>query len=102
MEKSIKILEDISSECLNYTSYYKYNRSIISSEKYRDGRVDASNWINELVYFYIKKEKNFLKEFIDHISNQKQKIVVLNDGDYKNGLFDQLNEIERKINDRIN
>lgn len=102
MEKSINILETISNECHEYTTYYKYNRSVDASEKYRSGRIDAADWINELIYFFIQKEKGFLVEFHQHLQQQKDKISILNDGDYKKGLFDQLNEIERKINDRVN
>ena len=101
MEKSIQILEEISKECFSYTTYYKFNRSIEATEKYRDGRIDASNWINELIFYYIQKEKNFLLEFKEHIQTQKDKISFLNNGDYKNGLYEQLNEIEIKIDKKI-
>ncbi|MEA3288946.1 MAG: hypothetical protein U9Q04_02095 [Campylobacterota bacterium] len=101
MEKSIKIFENISSECYDYVTYYKFNRSIDASEKYRDGRIDASNWLNELIYYYIQKEKNFIYEFDTHIKQQKDKISILKDGDYKKGLYDQLNEIENKIENML-
>ena len=102
MEKSIKILRDISNECHSYTAYYKFNRSIKASEKYRDGRIDASNWINELICYFIEKEKSFINEFKLHIKEQKNKISILNNCDYKTGQYDQLCVIERKIDDRIN
>lgn len=102
MEKSIKILENISNECYGMVTYYKFNKSINKSEKYRDGRIAGANWINELIFYYIQKEKNFLKEFNNHIQEQKDKISVLKEGDYKKGLYDQLNYVENCINGRIN
>ena len=74
---------------------------IEKSDKYKKGRVDALRWINEIIYHFIQKEKNFLNEFKQHIQDQKDIIVDINDGDYKNALYDQLNEIEVKLDDRI-
>lgn len=101
MKKSVNILEDISNECYGMVTYYKYNRSINKSEKYRDGRIDAANWINELIYYYIQKEKNFLNEFTIYIEEQKDKISILKDGDYKNGLYDQLEYVKSCIDGNI-
>ena len=42
-----------------------------------------------------------LYKFKQHIQDQKDIIVTINDGDYKNALYDQLNEIEVRLNDRI-
>ena len=101
MEKSIKILEDLSNHCSSEQTRYKFSKHIIQSDKYRKGRVDALNWINDIIFHFIQKEKNFLSEFKQHIKDQKDIISNVNDGDYKNAIFDQLNEIELKINDRI-
>jgi len=53
-----------------------------------------------LIYFYIQKENNFVNEFKDHIQEQKKKLSELNDGDYRQGLFDELNIIEGMMDDR--
>ena len=97
MKKSITILENISQKCHSDTTVYKFNKDKSISTKYRKGRIDASNWINDLIYYYIQKEKNFLKEFLKHMEDQKDSIAIVNQGDYKNGLLDQLNEIEKAI-----
>jgi len=56
-------------------------------------------WVNDLVYYYVQKEKNFLNEFKQHLNDQKTTIAILKSGDYKNGLYDQLQEVERILND---
>ncbi len=101
MEKSIKILEDIRQKCYSDSTVYQFSKSLDVSDKYRKGRVDASNWVNDMVYCYVQKEKNFLNEFKQHLQDQKDIISVINNGDYKNGLYDQLQEVEGSINARI-
>lgn len=102
MKKSIEILEDISYKLNSHTTYYKYNENMKVSSKYRKGRVDASLWLNDLVFYFIQKEKAFLFEFKKEIERQKQKIENIKEGDYKSGLFDELKSIEDSINDRVN
>jgi|AntRauTorcE11898_2_1112593.scaffolds.fasta_scaffold79980_1 hypothetical protein len=100
MEKSIKILEDLSKQCVAEKSSYEFSKTMDKSDKYRKGRVDALNWINDIIYHFIQKEKNFIPEFLQHIKDQKDIIYNIKDGDYKNALYDQLHEIEVKINNR--
>ncbi|BFU79005.1 hypothetical protein ALC152_22200 [Arcobacter sp. 15-2] len=101
MEKSIKILEDLSNDCVQEKTRYQFSKMIQESEKYKKGRIDALTWINDIIYYFMQKEKNFLSEFKQHIQDQKDIIARINDGDYKNALYDQLNEIEVRLNDRI-
>ena len=101
MEKLIKILEDLSSDCVHEITRYQFSKMIEESDKYKKGRIDALRWINDIIYHFIQKEKNFLNEFKQHIQDQKDIIVNINDGDYKNALYDQLNDIEVKLHDRI-
>jgi len=101
MEKSIKILEELSGDCIQEKTRYQFSKMIKKSEKYKKGRIDALNWINDIIFHFMQKEKNFLNEFKQHIQDQKDIIVTINDGDYKNALYDQLNEIEVRLNDRI-
>lgn len=102
MKKSIDILEKVSDELNRHTVFYKFNKNIEASDKYKKGRIDASTWLNELVYYYIKKEKNFIAEFKEEINKQKNKINSVKNGDYKMGLIDELKTIEDSIDDRNN
>ncbi|MEA2016918.1 MAG: hypothetical protein U9N59_00600 [Campylobacterota bacterium] len=98
MEKSIKILEDISQKCYSDTTVYKFSKNLNLSDKYKKGRIDASSWVNDLIYYYVQKEKNFINEFKQHLVDQKDTIAIINEGDYKNGLYDQLHEVEKALN----
>lgn len=63
MKKSLNYLEEISSTLNSHTVYYKFNKDLKVSDKYRKGRVSASTWLNELVYLFIEKENKFLAEY---------------------------------------
>ena len=102
MKKSLDIFEQISNEIHSHTIFYKFNKNTEYSNKYRKGRVDASLWLNDLIFYYIKKENSFTKEFKEEIKKQKIKIEPVKSGDYKEGIYDQLNIIEKEIDDRIN
>jgi len=102
MKKSIEILEKISSQCVAEKSSYEFSKTMNKSDKYRKGRIDALNWINNIIYHFIQKEKNFINEFKEHIKDQKDITSGIKEGDYKKVLYDQLNEVEVKINDKTN
>jgi len=59
MEKSIKILEDLSNDCVQEKTRYQFSKMIKKSEKYKKVRIDALNWINDIIYHFIQKEKSF-------------------------------------------
>lgn len=102
MNKSIKTLELLSEKCSSQTSYYKYNSQNHLSEKYKKGRVDASLWLNNVIYYFLAKEKNFLNEFIQEINSQKNKIKNIKSNEYKQGLCDELDFIKDLVNDNNN
>jgi len=103
MKKSIHKLENISQTLNSHQTYYAFNKiDTHLSEKYRKGRINAAKWLNELIYFYIQKEKHIIIEFKDNIQEQKKQLSLLEDGDFKDGLFDELNLIEDIIDDRNN
>lgn len=102
MDTSIKILEDITYQCSDHITRFKYGKYLKESEKYKKGRIKASSWLSELSYYFIQKQKGFLLEFKQEIQEQKSKISSLNDCDYKKGLMDELNLIEDFINERSN
>jgi hypothetical protein len=100
MKRSLIKLEQISQTLSSHQTHYTFNKiDDHLSLKYRNGRVNASKWLNELIYFYIQKEKNFINEFKEQIQLQKKSLSDLNDGDFKQGLFDELNIIEEMLDD---
>lgn len=101
MKKSLYELEKISNSLNSHQTYYAFNKDENLSDKYKKGRISASKWLNELIYFYIKKESQFLDDFYKQIQEQKEQLKRLKDGDYKQGLYDELNVIEDMIDDRV-
>ena len=97
MKNQIDTLINISNISHSYIIYYQFNRSIKQSIQYKDGRIDASTWINELIYCFIKNNKTIIDEFISILNKQKEKVSTLNNCDYKKGLYDQLTLISTKI-----
>lgn len=103
MKNSLHQLTKISETVNSHQTYYKFNKMDEHlTEKYRKGRVNASKWLNELIWFYINKESQFVNEFKEQIQNQKKDLADLPETDFKSGLFDELNLIEDMINDKTN
>ncbi|MCP4969895.1 MAG: hypothetical protein GY932_04755 [Arcobacter sp.] len=98
MKRSLPKLENLSQSLNSHMTYYKFNKMDENiSHKYRKGRINAAKWLNELIYFYMEKESNFTNEFTNHIQNQRKKIANLEDSDFKQGLYDELNIIEEML-----
>ena len=52
---SKEVLEKISKHCSNQLTLYKFNTTTLHiSEKYREGRLTALEYINELTYYYLQ------------------------------------------------
>lgn len=100
MKRSLYELEKISQSLNTHEVYYKFNKDLEASHKYRKGRVNAASWLNELIYYFVQKENKFIEEFKDHIQNKKKTLSDLKEGDFKQGLYDELNIIEDMLNDR--
>ena len=103
MKKSLPQFETISEILNSNQTYYSFNKMDTDlSVKYRSGRVKASRWMNELIYFFIEKESKLILEFKEQLEEQRKKSLDLKDGDFKQGLLDELNEIEKILdeNDR--
>ena len=103
MEKSISLLNNIRSQCYSEILYYQDNRSVskIYSIRYISGRIDASIWINELIEEFLRFEMIKLQDFLKYICDKKLLINIINN-DYNQGLYDQIEEMEKKIDARIN
>lgn len=101
MKRTIPKLEKLSQSLNSHQVYFKFNKDLEATEKYRKGRVSAAKWLNELIYFFFQKENNFLNEFKEHIQDQKKKLSDMNEGDFKQGLFDELNVVENLLEDKI-
>ena len=91
---SKEVLEKISKHCSNQLTLYKFNTTTLHiSEKYREGRLTALEYINELTYYYLQEEKRIEAQFKDQVSKQLKLHSCLEDTEYKRGLYDVLNEV---------
>ncbi len=91
---SKELLEEVSRHCSNQLTLYKFNTTTLQvSEKYREGRLTALEYIGELVFYYLQEEKKIQHDFCEQIVKQLKLHSCLEDTEYKRGLYDALNEI---------
>ena len=95
MKKTSKeLLDEISSHCFNEITLYTFNKTTLKvSDKYREGRLTALEYIAELTYYYLQEEKQLQQYFHDQIIKQMKLHSCLDDTEYKQGLYDALNEV---------
>ena len=91
---SKEVLEEISKHCSNQLTLYKFNTTTLQiSEKYREGRLTALEYLGELTYYYLEEEKRIQEEFKEQVNKQLELHSCLDDTEYKSGLYDALNEV---------
>ncbi len=91
---SKEVLEKISKHCSNQLTLYKFNTTTLQiSEKYREGRLTALEYLGELTYHYLQEEKRIQEQFKEQVTKQLKLHSCLDDTEYKRGLHDALNEV---------
>ena len=91
---SKELIEAISRHCSNQLVLYKFNTSTLKiTDKYREGRLTALDYIGELTFYYLQQEKKIQQEFHDQILKQMQENSCLEETEYKQGLYDALNDV---------
>lgn len=91
---SKEVLEKISKHCSNQLTLYKFNTTTLQiSEKYREGRLTALEYLGELTYHYLQEEKRIQEQFKEQVTKQLKLHACLDDTEYKRGLYDALNEV---------
>ncbi|RRS32355.1 MAG: hypothetical protein P794_01805 [Epsilonproteobacteria bacterium (ex Lamellibrachia satsuma)] len=87
-------IETVSRHCYSQLTYYQFNTSTLKvSEQYRAGRLSALKYVSELTFRYLQEEKRLREEFRQKLIEQMKLHTALQDGEYKNGLYDGLNEM---------
>ena len=90
---SKELLEKVSKHCSNQLTLYKFNTSTLKiSKKYREGRLTALEYLGELSYYYMQEEKQIQQHFHEQILKQMRTYSCLDESEYKNGLYDALND----------
>ena len=89
-----ELLEAVSKHCYNQLTLYRFNTTTLHvSDKYREGRVSALEYLTELSYYYMQEEKSIENQFKEQIVKQLKLHSCLDDTEYKRGLYDALNEV---------
>lgn len=96
--KSTKeILSKISSDVYTGSTSYKFDKHKIYSDKYKKGNIAVYDWVSELCFYYLMKEKDLFQEFNIILKNKKNEFSKLEDGEFKKGLLDAIDNIEKII-----
>lgn len=91
---SKELFEAVSKHCYNELTLYKFNNTTLDvSDKYREGRLTALEYLTELTYYYLQEEKKIAEEFKKQVSKQLKLYDCLDDTEYKRGLYDALNTV---------
>lgn len=91
---SKEVLEKISKHCSNELTLYKFNTTTLEiSDKYREGRLTALEYLGELSYHYLQEENRIQEQFKEQVTKQLKLHSCLDDTEYKRGLYDALNEV---------
>ena len=94
MKTTKEILEIISNYNYSQITFYEFNKDVLKgSDKYREGRLAALNYISELTLYYMNIEKNIQRELMEQIDLQMKSNSCLDDSKYKDGLYDALNDV---------
>ena len=93
-QTSKEVLEEISKHCYNELTLYKFNTTTLEvTDKYREGRLTALEYLGELTFYYLQEEKQLQQHFHDQVLKQMKLHSCLEYTEYKQGLYDALNDI---------
>ncbi len=68
---SKELLKEVSKHCSNQLTLYQFNTTILNvSDKYREGRLTALEYIGELTYYYLQEEKKIQQQFTKQINGR--------------------------------
>jgi len=88
-----EILETLSKNCSNQLILYKFNKNTLNiSDKYREGRLTGLEYIGNLTFFFMQEEKRIQLLLREEILKQMKVYSCLEETEYKEGLYDALND----------
>ena len=77
---SKELLEAVSKHCYNELTLYKFNNTTLDvSEKYREGRLTALEYLTEITYYYLQEEKKIEEDH--HPCLRAEKLANCGGGD---------------------
>jgi len=91
---SKELLEAISKHCFHEITLYRFNTGALQiTDKYREGRLTALTYVNELTFYYLQEEQKLQQQFHEQILKSMKQFSCLEETDYKQGIYDALNDI---------
>lgn len=94
MKATKELFSDISKHTHNQLTMYRFNIGTLQiSDKYREGRITALEYVSELTLYYMNQEKELRKHLVREIDKQMYVHSCLSDSEYKHGLYDGLNDV---------
>ncbi len=94
MKSTREILSMLSNHCYSQFTLYKFNKITLRvTNKYREGRLAGIDYTGELALYYMNEEKKLRSQLVEQIDRQMKAHSCLTDGDYKDGLYDALNDV---------
>ena len=91
-------LEEVSRYCCNQLTLYKFNRSTLDiDEKYREGRITALNYVADLTFYFMQREKHIAGDFLCELDRQLEAIETLKSPNYTQGIRDSINALHQEI-----
>ncbi len=94
MKPTREVLSALSNHCYSQLTFYKFNKNVLKvSDKYREGRLTSLNYVSELTLYYMNMEKDIQRQLIGQIDKQMKSNSCLDDSEYKDGLYDALNDM---------
>ncbi len=98
---SNKFLEQISNKSYILSTRYRFARTPLWSKKYAEGQLAGLEYINKLCFYYTQEEKSVQKRFREQVLKQMQQNSCLMDSEYKDGLYDALNDVLDELKDGV-
>ncbi len=89
-----EFLEGLSQFCyVNKTPYVFHNKAVVSDQKYQKGIVQVYEWVDELCFFYLQKEKRLYDELILLLKKRYNEVKMLPPSEHRDGLIKGFEEI---------
>lgn len=91
---SKELFEAISKHCFHEITLYRFNTGVLRvTDRYREGRLAALTYVSELTFYYLQEEQKLQQQFHEQILKQMEQFSCLEETDYKQGIYDALNDV---------
>ncbi len=95
-----EFFESLSRFCYVSKSPCSFTKNEFSHDKYQKGMCAVYDWVDELCYYYLKREKELKGDFLTLLNKKKTFIGIKTDSEYKRGMvagFDEIHKIIREL-----